>query len=253
MPGPRPQLVALLLCDRAFQEAGNLKWHVSGCFDTIHVTQLPTTYPELQVFVALSDFTGNAMVEAIIRDQEGTIVKAVRGEVPATPLGLFQAALPFPEVTLNTAGVYTLELLTGKDLVALRSFHVQSVAVDPERESEQAEQIAEQHKAQLIRDVRAVWDEHPDAEPIGLIATPDATQMPWFRRAFEPVFGSPPPQGTLVAVVDPDTLRRLMGSDAARAEEWLAALAGERRRAVRVAIVTRNGYRFARFPLDSPD
>jgi hypothetical protein len=251
MPGPKPQLVAMLLCDRAFQEVGTMKWHVSGAFDTINAPTLPFVYPQFAVFVALSDFSGDAMVQLVIRDQEGGVVKAVRGKIPPIPLGLFQSAFPFPEVEFKTAGVHTLELLAGDDLLALRSFRVQHTSIDPDDEERQAKELAEEHKSDLIKEAREIWDKHAQAKPIALIASAGASQTPWFRQSFETVFGSPAPQMSFVVILDSSMLMRLLSSHAAQVEQWLDNAEAESfGRALPVLIVMKGSVHFACYSLE---
>lgn len=251
MPGPKPQLVALLLCDRAFQEAGTMKWHVAGAFDTINAPELPVTYPGFSVFVALSDFSGDAMVQLVVRDEEGGVVTAVRGKIPRIPLGLFQYVFLFPEVEFRSAGVHTLELLANDDLITLRSFRVQRAALDPEQEQRQGQELGERHREQLLEDARKIWSGHPKAEPIGLIASAGASGAPWFRQSFESIFGSPPPQMDFVGILDRDTLLRLLDTHASRAEGWLASQP-EQGRVLPVVIVMKGSIQFAGFPAEPP-
>ncbi len=246
MARPHPQLVALLLCDRAFQEAGTGNWCIIGAFDTINSPKLPFKHPRFSVFVALSDFSGDGVVELAIRDEEGAIVAVVRGKIPKIPLGLFQYVFPFPEVEFPKTGVHTLELLAGGQLVTLRSFRVLSTAADPAEEQRQVEELFEQHKKELARDALEVWAQHPEARPIGLLASAQASESPWFRQAFGSVFGSPPPQLTFVGILDPETTRRLLGTHAAQAEEWLALPSDAENRVLPVLIVTKNGFQFVR-------
>jgi hypothetical protein len=242
MPGPRPQLVALLLCDRAFQEAGSLKWCIIGAFDTILAPQLPFRAPPMTVFVALSDFTGNAMVKVVIRNEEGAVVVAVRGKPPAIPVGLFQYAFPLTEVELRDAGVHTLELFVEDDLLALRSFRVQHGAAEAAQEQGQAAKLTETHLEQLVKDAREVWAEHPEAQPVGLIVSAQAGESPWFRQAFESVFGSPPPQMTFVGLLDRETSLRLLGDKAPPDQDWLAKPPDHDGHVLPVLIVMRGGF-----------
>ncbi|MFQ5506711.1 MAG: hypothetical protein ACE5F1_18225 [Planctomycetota bacterium] len=250
MTGRSPQLVSLLLCDRAFQEAGTLKWHISGAFDTVNVSEFPAAAQPFSAFVALSDFGGDAMVQLVIRDQEGAVVKAVRGKIPRIPLGLFQYVFPFPDVEFRSAGVHTLELLAGEHVVALRSFRVQKAAPDPEEEQAQGQELVEQHKEQLIKDAMEIWEKHPDAIPVGLIASPQAAGAPWFRQAFESLFGSPPPQMTFVGILDREHTLRLLGDQAEEAEKWLDSILAEEGRVLPVLIVMMGGFQFAVHKID---
>ena len=245
MARPQPQLVALLLCDQAFQQAGSSKWCIIGVFDALHAPTLPFTVPLFHAYVALSDFTGDTELELVVRDEEGAVVHALRGKIPPLPMGLFQYTFPFSGVEFKKPGVHTLELLDGKALISLRSFRVQSVEPDPEKENAEAEALDKQHGARLLADAREVWAEHPDAKPIGLIASAEATQTPWFRQAFAGVFGGAPPNAIFVGMLDSPTLLRLMGDQGERFHDALEPPFEHVGHVLTVAIVTRSGFKFA--------
>lgn len=250
MPRSKPQLLALLLCEQAFQQVGSGNWCIIGVFDTLNAPAFPFTLPQLAVYVALSDFAGDAMVELVIRDQEGAVVKAVRGKIPPIPMGLFQHVFPFTGIEIRSPGVHTLELLAGGELISLRSFGVQSSAPDPEREEAEAVALDQQHRAQLIKDAREVWAGHPQARLVGLIASVGAGQTPWFRQAFAAVFGGTPPQATFVGIVDHDTLLRLLGNQGGNVAAALEPPVAHAGRTLAVAIVTKGGFKFAYHPVE---
>lgn len=118
---------ALLLCDSAFIRADNGSWHVIGVFDRILAATPPAPGAPFAVFVHLVDFSGGQTVTLVIRDQAGAVVHAVRGEFPPLPVPVLQHAFPFP-ARVWAAGGHTLELLVDEELLAVRSFRVQTAA-----------------------------------------------------------------------------------------------------------------------------
>ena len=86
MPGAIPQLNAFLLCDQAFQQMPTGKWCVIGTFGVIFAREFPVTYAPFTIFLCLSDFTGNSLVQVNIRDAEGSVVKALRAQIPPIPM-----------------------------------------------------------------------------------------------------------------------------------------------------------------------
>lgn len=245
---PKPQLVALLLCDRAFQEAGSLKWHIAGAFNAIQTPALPFTYPRFSVFVALSDFAGRATVEVHVRDEAGQVVRAVRGKIPELPPGLFQHEFRFENVEFREAGSHTLELFADGELIALRSLRVQSLPSQDQEEASAVE-LGMEHREQLLRDAREVWDKHPHAKPIGLIAAAAAAEVPWYRKSFESLFGSAPPGMDFVGVLDRNTVTRLLADHGAQLEGWLAAFP-ETPPALPIVVVQKGSVQFAQLTLD---
>jgi Family of unknown function (DUF6941) len=238
------------MCDQAFQQAITGKWCLIGVFDTMHAPALPFAAQPFVTFVSLSDFAGDVTVMLTIRDEEGAVVKAVRGKIPRTPMGLFQYVFPFTDIEFAKPGVHTLELHSGDQLIALRSFRVQSGEVDPEQEEAEALALDTEHRDHLIKEAREVWSQHPEAQPVGLLVSAEATATPWFRHAFETVFGTTPPQATFVGIVDPETLTRLLGGQGFQVEDALNPPIEHDGRMLTVAIVTKGGFKFGYHALD---
>ena len=137
MPGSPPQVNAFLICDQAFPQAGTRKWCVIGTFGVIWAQRFPVTHAPLVVFIGLSDFEGNCTVTLGIRDtngapvalpvkdQDGNQVTEIRMQFQAVPLSVAEFAVPFPPMTFEEAGSYTLELVAGGTILAARSFRVE--------------------------------------------------------------------------------------------------------------------------------
>ena len=240
----KPQLVALLLCDQAFQQLGTHKWCIIGVFDAVNTPELPVTVPQLSAYVALSDFAGNTIVELVIRDEVGEVVKGIRGEIPPVPVGLFQHVFQFPDVEFAKPGAHTLELLAGGDLITLRSFRVQVHDPDPEQESAEAEALADAQAETLVHEAKRVWSDHPDADPIGLVVSPNASDQLWFRRAFELVFHKPPPDSGFAGIVDRAMLAQLVEAEVPNLEQALTPPPEMLGRVFCLVIVTANGFKF---------
>lgn len=126
-----PQLNAFLLCDQAFQQMPTGKWCVIGTFGVIFAREFPFSYAPFTVFLCLSDFHGDAMVQVNIRDPEDTIVKAVRGQIPRIPMSILEFAFPFPPIDFKVPGSYTLELMVAEQILAARSFRVEPMPSGP--------------------------------------------------------------------------------------------------------------------------
>lgn len=126
-----PQVNAFVLCDQAFQQAGTGKWCIIGTFSVIWAREFPCTHSPLTVFVGLSDFSGPALVQVSLRDENGTVVAAVRGQIPKIPMAMIELGFPFPPVKFEREGTYTAELLENENLLCVRSFRVMRAPVQP--------------------------------------------------------------------------------------------------------------------------
>lgn len=128
MRRPPPHLYAFLVCDQAFQMLPTGKWCVIGTFDTLVTSELPCRFPAFQVFLSLGDYMGDSTVQVVIRDTDGEVVFAVRGQVPpipeSSPLTNFELILPFPNVEFKKEGSHSLELTVDERVIAVRSLRV---------------------------------------------------------------------------------------------------------------------------------
>ena len=137
MPGSPPQVNAFLICDQAFPQAGTGKWCVIGTYCVIWAQRIPVTHAPLVIFIGLADFEGNCTVTVGIRDasgspvplpvkgQDGNQITEIRMQFQAVPMSVAEFAVPFPPMTFDVAGSYTLELAADGALLAARSFRVE--------------------------------------------------------------------------------------------------------------------------------
>ena len=127
-----PQVNSFILCDSAFQQAVTGKWCIIGTFGVIWARQFPVTHTPLVVFIGLSDFGGDALVKALIRDDQGEKVVEVKAKVPKIPMGIAEFAMAFPPFPFPKPGSYTLELWSGDVFLAARSFRVEKAPNQPQ-------------------------------------------------------------------------------------------------------------------------
>jgi hypothetical protein len=125
------ELRSLVLCDLAFQHHGLPTWSLIGIFDSLHVPALPARHPSFVVFWSLSGFRGDALVVTTVRDNEGNVVYALRGQIPPLPGNVIEVAFPFPPIEFQRAGSHTVELHVGETLLAMRSFSVHVLPQPP--------------------------------------------------------------------------------------------------------------------------
>ncbi len=119
-----PQLNAMIICDSAFQQAPSGKWCIIGSYTAVLVREFPTVHAPFNVFLALSDFTGNITMRMVVRDPEGEQLSEVRGQFPKIPITSVEIAMPFPPITFTRAGTHSLELYHGDSMMHMRSFQV---------------------------------------------------------------------------------------------------------------------------------
>jgi hypothetical protein len=125
------ELRALLLCDLAFQQAGNGAWHVIGIHDRVLVRALPVLHGPMVVFWSLGQFPGEAMVMVTVRDPEGAVVRAMRSMIPRLPTAMLEHAFAFHPIEFKAEGGHMVELHVAEELLAVRSFRVQRIPDTP--------------------------------------------------------------------------------------------------------------------------
>lgn len=119
----KPELEALLLCDRAFRQADTGSWHLIGVRHVIPARELPVRLPPSAVFASVRGFRGDATVTVVLRDGDGHVVQSVQREIPRLDAPELEEAFPLAPVELREGGC-SLELLVGDDVLAVRSLRV---------------------------------------------------------------------------------------------------------------------------------
>lgn len=136
MRQPLPQLNAMLICDSAFQQAPSGKWCVIGSYTAVIVREFPTTHAPFNVFLALSDFTGNVVMRLLVRDPEGEQISEVRGQFPKIPITGVEICMPFPPLTFTRPGTHSLELYHADTMLHMRTFQVLHASSLPQQPSQ---------------------------------------------------------------------------------------------------------------------
>jgi hypothetical protein len=120
-----PQVHAMLVCDQAFQQAGSGKWCVIGTHNTVLTTQVPVVHL-FAVFVSLGDFESGSHFRIVVRHEDGDVVCQVDAEAGTSQrVASFDLGVPFPQLQLQRAGTYTLDLLVGGKVLASRRLKVE--------------------------------------------------------------------------------------------------------------------------------
>lgn len=137
MPLPKPDVLAMLVCDQIITDRLTGKQSLIGMFSRIHAMGFPATHPQLCVFVALTD--GHGKTDLTIRvvdtnDARPPIVEG-KGSVsfkdPRTIANLF---LQFHGLVFPQPGEYRVQLYSDNQL--LREARLELVQLKPKTPAE---------------------------------------------------------------------------------------------------------------------
>ncbi len=122
-----PILLAFLLADKVFREAETGKVHVAGTFNRVGALQFPFVFPQIHVYLALTDLAGGRhtlSLEIRHMDRNETLLKVQQPIQGSGPLDVIEVILIFNGVPIPEPG--SLELVAGVDdnVVATRLLRV---------------------------------------------------------------------------------------------------------------------------------
>lgn len=143
---PPPDVLAMIVCDQIITDRLTGKQSLIGMFAKVHAAGFPVSHPQLSVFVALTD--GSGEVELLIRivdanDARPAIVEG-KGKVTfKNPRAIANLALSFHGLRFPEPGEYRVQLYSDGEL--LREARLELILVKPRRRPspDQAEPQAE--------------------------------------------------------------------------------------------------------------
>ena len=110
---PKPDAVALIICDQIITDRISGKQSLIGMFSQVHAPSFPAAHPLLSVFVALTD--GHGKTELVIRivdaDEARPPIVEGKGTVSfKNPRSIAHLALQFHGLRFPQAGEYRVQL-----------------------------------------------------------------------------------------------------------------------------------------------
>ncbi|MHC4930858.1 MAG: DUF6941 family protein [Planctomycetota bacterium] len=131
---PRPSVKAILICDQVIHEFRTNKKSLIGIFEDIHLPRFPARYPQIAVYVNLTDAHGKYVLELrLISTKDGT--ELGRGSTPEveidSPLRTCEFALQIQNLVFKEAGKYEFQILANSELLSTKSFSVKQLKTTP--------------------------------------------------------------------------------------------------------------------------
>ena len=127
MPGPTPDLNAMLICDTVITDRNTGKNSVIGIFDRIWASSFPVTHPSLTVYARIIDAQGQYVFKLELVDLTNNQTSG-GGTVPPieVPDRMIPADLVFKlqGLTFPADGRYEFRLYADDNFVGVHSFQV---------------------------------------------------------------------------------------------------------------------------------
>ncbi len=121
----KPCCVCLTLCNEIIEDARTHSKSVISIFNSIGASQVPTLYPRLCLLASVTNADPETPVRiAITLPSGGELFSADGKTLPGDKSSVTDFPLEVQGVLLPEAGVYTVTLQVGGDLIAQRLFQV---------------------------------------------------------------------------------------------------------------------------------
>lgn len=123
----RPYVHAFLLADKVFREAETGKVHIAGTFNRIGATQFPFHFPQLYIYLALSDLkagTHEIVMEIRHLELNKSILKIHQPMESPGPLDVIEIIVCFNRVPIEDEGNVEITVNCGLDFIASRNLSV---------------------------------------------------------------------------------------------------------------------------------
>lgn len=124
-PKPLPVVHAMLICDKIITEDKNKKKTLLGIFDRINCSQLPVKWPELSVYINLSDVASQYDIRIeLVHLEDGRVRSEVKGMLqPKTKLN-WELEFRFRNLQFDKEGIYAFRFWAGEDILQEKYLHV---------------------------------------------------------------------------------------------------------------------------------
>jgi len=117
---PKPDVLAMLVCDQIITDRLTGKQSLIGMFSRVHARGFPASHPQLCVFVALTEGYGQTEMRIRIVDANDARPPIVEGTGTVdfkTPRAIANLALQFNGLTFPAAGEYRVQLYCRGELL----------------------------------------------------------------------------------------------------------------------------------------
>lgn len=114
----------MILCDQVIRDEDSHKITIVGSFSTIQSAEFPTVYPNLGLYIAVTDGQGtyNSTVTFRYAETEQRIMWLDAELVLRDPLQVAEISVPIPALPLPRPGKYRIDFSCDGGLVMSRSF-----------------------------------------------------------------------------------------------------------------------------------
>ena len=123
-----PLLLSMVVCDQIIREEGTRKLSLLGLFNKIGSKKFPCVHPKMHIYIALTEYEGNANCELKFSDNSGKALVRMSGPLDfPNKLAVVEMNFCINNIPLPTAGVYHFDFFVNGELIGHRKFEVQQI------------------------------------------------------------------------------------------------------------------------------
>ena len=129
MPGPKPSVTALLVCDMVIEDKATNKKSLIGAFTDIWAQSFPCLQQKMGIYFCLTDAEGqyDMVIRLVKSDSESKLVEAGFSVTIGDRLAISDYALNLPIVQFAEPGRYEVQLFANKEFLGRKEFRVSKV------------------------------------------------------------------------------------------------------------------------------
>jgi hypothetical protein len=128
MEGPKPVLIALVICDDVYEQPQGGKKALVGLFNGITVSAFPAQHGRIAVLVSMTDLKPNTTCRIeIVHGESENVMLSAQGPVPSTPGGpitIYDMVFRFDNVIFPQAGTFFVRFWANDHLLVQRPIEV---------------------------------------------------------------------------------------------------------------------------------
>lgn len=122
----KPTLLAMIICDQIIREEGTKKISLLGLFNRIHAKSFPCYHSKLHIYIALTDFEGQAECELKFSESSGNEIIKLAGPIKFPDrLTVVEMEFCMNNLPIPKPGIYHFDFMINTEIIGHRKFKVE--------------------------------------------------------------------------------------------------------------------------------
>lgn len=132
-----PLCQALIVCDNIIREEHTRKLSLMGLFNSIQSAVFPISHAKMHIYIALTDYRGDAEATLKFLDPEGTEMARLSGPLHfKNKLAVLELNFVIHGMVFPNPGAYSIEFLINDRLIVSKDIQVVVMQTQKRRENE---------------------------------------------------------------------------------------------------------------------